>query len=110
MVRTGMAWAFVKYSQSYIADEQVARSMRTGVWQGEAQPAWLFREARWAGAEQVAPSGCAIKGNITSRGRIYHMPWSSWYSRVKIEEAQGERWFCTESEAVTAGWRPVTTH
>jgi hypothetical protein len=71
----------------------------------EAQPAWEFRETRWAGAEQEAPEGCAIKGNITGNGQIYHMPWSTWYGKVKVEPAKGERWFCTEDEAQTAGWR-----
>jgi hypothetical protein len=50
--------------------------------------------------------GCAIKGNI-SRGneRIYHMPFQQFYSRTKIDEGKGERWFCTEQEALDAGWR-----
>jgi hypothetical protein len=56
-------------------------------------------------AEQQAPDGCAIKGNITENGHIYHMPWSPWYGRVKVDPAQGERWFCSEAEAKSAGWR-----
>ena len=49
---------------------------------------------------------CLIKGNINNRGeRIYHVPGSSWYARVKINRP-GERWFCTEEEAIAAGWRP----
>jgi endonuclease YncB( thermonuclease family) len=110
MVRTGMAWAFVKYSKSYVTEEAEARSQQAGIWQGEAQPAWAYRETRWAGAEQVAPSGCAIKGNITSNGRIYHMPWSTWYAKVKIDLDRGERWFCSEDEAAGAGWRPAQTN
>jgi hypothetical protein len=35
------------------------------------------------------------------------MPWSPWYDRVKIDEAKGKRWFCTEAEALSAGWRPA---
>ena len=52
----------------------------------------------------------AIKGNITSNGHIYHMPWSAWYDRVKIDEKRGERWFCSEAEATAAGWRPAAAH
>ena len=48
-----------------------------------------------------------IKGNITDNGRIYHMPWSPWYGKVRIDPARGERWFCNENEAMAAGWRPV---
>ena len=48
----------------------------------------------------------AWPGNITSRGRrIYHMPWGRWYRRTKIETARGERWFCSEAEAIRAGWQ-----
>lgn len=110
MVRQGYAWAFVKYSQTYVREESEAREAGVGIWQGKAEPAWLYREKRWAGAETAAPNGCAIKGNISSHGRIYYMPWSPGYAMVKIEEGKGERWFCSEAEAAGAGWRPVLTH
>lgn len=113
MVQAGFAWAFVKYSTSYVAVEAAAKAAGTGIWQGEAEPAWVYREKRWkaAGAEiQTAPDGCVIKGNITGNGQIYHMPWSAWYGRVKVESARGERWFCSEAEAQKAGWRPALSH
>lgn len=51
-------------------------------------------------------SACLIKGNISSSGdKIYHMPRCASYNRTEIKEEDGERWFCTEEEAVTAGWR-----
>ena len=110
MVKSGHAWAFVKYSRRYEAIEAEARSAKVGIWQGDAQPAWLYREQRWQVAETTAPEGCAIKGNITANGRIYHTPWSAWYGKVKVEPAKGERWFCSEKEAAEAGFRPVAGH
>lgn len=110
MVRTGYAWAFVKYSDSYVQEEAAARARSVGIWQAKAEPAWEYRAKRWQGAEQTAPEGCAIKGNISANGRIYHMPWSAWYERVRIDEGDGERWFCSEAEALAAGWRPVMVH
>lgn len=110
MVRNGFAWAFVKYSQSYIEVEAEARALKIGIWQGEAEPAWEFRDKRWHVAEQSAPEGCAIKGNVTAGGRIYHMPWSPWYGKVRVEERKGERWFCSEAEAKAAGWRPAVVN
>lgn len=107
MVREGFAWAFVKYSKTYVREEEEARADRAGIWSGEAEPAWIFREKRWAGAEYAAPHGCAIKGNVTGHGHLYYMPWSPRYSSVKIEEEKGERWFCSETEAISAGWRPA---
>ena len=49
---------------------------------------------------------CRIKGNISRDGeRIYHVPGQKWYSRTRIDEYEGERWFCDEKEARAAGWR-----
>lgn len=108
MVREGLAWAFVRYSRSYVREEARARAAHAGIWQGEAEPAWVFRAKRWAGAEDAAPQGCAIKGNVSTNGHIYHLPWSPWYGTVRIDERRGERWFCSESEALAAGWRPAS--
>jgi len=110
MVRQGYAWAFVKYSATYVKEEEAAKAEGVGIWQGEAIPAWDYRAQRWAGAETRAPQGCAIKGNVTKNGKIYHMPWSPWYAQIRIEPDKGKRWFCTETEAIAAGWRPVQTH
>ena len=52
-------------------------------------------------------SGCLIKGNVSDRGRIYHLPGSDAYDKVRIDPGKGERWFCTEDEARAAGWRPA---
>ena len=110
MVRQGWAWAFVKYSTSYVKEEAAAKAEGLGIWQGPSQPAWEFRAGRWATAEPQAPQGCAIKGNVTRTGRIYHMPWSPWYAQIRMEGDKGKRWFCTEAEALAAGWRPVLAH
>jgi endonuclease YncB( thermonuclease family) len=111
MVRNGMAWAFVKYSQRYVELETEAREAKRGVWQGEAKPAWIWRAERWQVAQtekrETGSPQCLIKGNITRVGNIYHMPWERWYDKTRIETDKGERWFCTESDAVAAGWRPA---
>lgn len=46
-----------------------------------------------------------IKGNITKRGKIYHVPGQASYNRTGINPRRGERWFKTEREAQKAGWR-----
>ncbi|MDX2259934.1 MAG: thermonuclease family protein [Hyphomicrobiaceae bacterium] len=107
LVRAGLAWAFVKYSDRYVREEAEARRRRLGIWESpEApQPAWEYRSLRWTLAATGAPEGCAIKGNISEGGHIYHTPWSPWYDKVSIDIARGERWFCDEAEAIKAGWR-----
>jgi endonuclease YncB( thermonuclease family) len=110
MVRQGHAWAFVKYSQTYVKEEAAARAEGLGIWQSPSEPAWDYRAKRWSAAEQKAPEGCAIKGNVTKNGKIYHMPWSPWYAQIRIDAEKGKRWFCSEAEAIAAGWRPVQVH
>jgi micrococcal nuclease len=49
---------------------------------------------------------CAIKGNISSSGeKIFHAPGQRDYDKTIIDESKGERFFCTEDEAKSAGWR-----
>lgn len=105
LVDKGMAWAFVRYSDAYVQEEMGARLRSLGIWSGNYATPWEFRDTRWQRAAQAAPQGCPIKGNISKNGRIYHTPWSPWYSRTRIDTSKGERWFCSESEAVAAGWR-----
>ncbi|MBZ0271362.1 thermonuclease family protein [bacterium] len=86
----------------------------------------LEREAReagrglWAGGEGDTPAPgvsapppaaptdrpCKIKGNISASGdKIFHVPGQQNYDKTQINEASGERWFCSEEEAIQAGWR-----
>ena len=59
-------------------------------------------------APPVVP--CHIKGNVSmnSGERIYHMPGQHDYDSTVIDPRSGERWFCSEAEARTAGWRRAT--
>jgi len=57
-------------------------------------------------AAPAAPSSCNIKGNIAADGeKIYHLPGDRYYDRTEISPEKGERYFCTEADAVAAGWR-----
>ena len=105
MVRQGWAVAFRKYSDDYLEQEVDAFKAGRGIWRGQFQRPYLMRAERWRAAQQTAPNGCPIKGNISDRGRIYHAPWSQYYSRTRINTAKGERWFCSEADAIRAGWR-----
>ncbi|MEA5574308.1 cold shock domain-containing protein [Calothrix sp. UHCC 0171] len=50
---------------------------------------------------------CIIKGNISIKtgNKLYHLPGMEDYESTVIDLAQGEMWFCTESEAIANGWR-----
>ncbi|MCD2183663.1 thermonuclease family protein [Rhizobium sp. GN54] len=107
MVETGMAWAFRKYSVDYANLEETAKQQGIGIWQAPTEAAWDFRAHKWDASLTDVPDGkCPIKGNINRKNeRIYHVPWSRDYGKTKINVSNGERWFCSEEEALSAGWR-----
>ena len=106
MVLNGHALAYRQYSKRYIEAEKTAKIKQAGMWQGKFVEPWKWRKGeRLSQKKQRNTNKCLIKGNIGNNGKIYHTPDSQWYSRTKINEAKGERWFCTEAEAIAAGWR-----
>lgn len=123
-----------RYQDSYRAAEARARSAGSGLWGSgcDTQPVSSQERStvdRSSGessgdkrsggssatkdaparvvAEPPASSGsCDIKGNISSKGeKIYHVPGGRSYNATKISQSKGERWFCSTSEAESAGWR-----
>ena len=115
LVSEGLAWAFARYSRDYVATEEQARAARLGVWRGAAEAPWEYRAEVKAARDRIQEAkaeaeagGCRIKGNISAGGeRIYHLPGSAAYPKVRISAAKGEKWFCDETAALAAGWRAV---
>jgi endonuclease YncB( thermonuclease family) len=118
LVQQGHALAYRQYSTDYVGQENDARRSKRGVWAGRFTPPWDWRKGSRGGSpsEATAPVAsskatassrdCKIKGNINAKGdRIFHAPGTRDYQRTQVDERAGERWFCSEGEAVTAGWR-----
>jgi endonuclease YncB( thermonuclease family) len=108
MVQRGAAFAEAGLFSTYGQAEQAARRKKAGIWQGNAERPAAWRAARWAHAKDRAPDGCPIKGKVSRRGKFYVLPWSPAYRRARVRSHRGERWFCSEKEAIAAGWRPAT--
>ena len=55
----------------------------------------------------ITKPGCTIKGNISidTKNKVYHLPGMEDYESTVIDPKKGEKWFCSESEAITNGWR-----
>jgi len=107
LVAQGWALAYRRYSTEYVSQEEAARAAGLNIWRGEFVAPWEWRRGkRFASEPHPPPMDCPIKGNISSKGeRIYHVPGGRWYDRTRIDSSKGERWFCTEEEALAAGWR-----
>jgi micrococcal nuclease len=99
----------VRYTERFRAAEAAARAAGKGLW-GVLCEVYQSPSSQEGGAIAPAATGanaCTIKGNIAQRTeeRIYHVPGCSYYTQTVINEAEGERWFCSEAEAEASGWR-----
>ncbi|GAA1792036.1 thermonuclease family protein [Nostocoides veronense] len=106
----------------FLAAERSAKKSKLGIWSVACNPAPKPTVAaplvNPPAPTKPAPSTprpttpqpksntCNIKGNIARDGeKIYHVPGQRYYDDAEIDPSKGERWFCSESEAVAAGWR-----
>jgi endonuclease YncB( thermonuclease family) len=105
LVRQGYVFAEGGLLARYAGEEREARAAKAGLWAGEVERPAEYRAKLWEEAKRRAPDGCPIKGQITSSARIYVLPWSPDYERARVQAARGERWFCSEQEAVAAGFK-----
>lgn len=109
----------IKYQEKFRQSETQARAYQKGLWAScgseesaleqlnqdiEAADQDLMEKVQGA-QDEILEEGCVIKGNISDSGKLYHLPECPSYSTVKISEDKGEEWFCSEEEAVSAGWQ-----
>lgn len=70
-----------------------------------AQKAHGDKKGLWA---KCAPDkkGCQVKGNYDDHGhRWYHLPHFRHYEATRVNLENGDQWFCTEEEAIKAGFK-----
>lgn len=127
MVRRGLALPSGDAPYEYAEARDLAQKLRFGMWAGEFEEPAAWRAANPQAAPQLARAetasprpaprvraaaapaerrytsamGCAIKGNHSRYGDyIYHLPGQLYYNTTRPE-----RLFCTEREAMAAGFR-----
>jgi endonuclease YncB( thermonuclease family) len=125
LVRRGLALADANAPEEYAAATGIAQDLRYGLWAAEFEQPAAWRAANpksvlpLARAQSGDPAqrsartrpaaerryvntwGCAIKGNHSQYGGlIYHLPGQRYYNQTRPEAL-----FCTEREAMAAGFR-----
>lgn len=105
LVSKGHVFAQQGMFSSYGRVEQDARNAKRGIWKGVAERPEEFRQRHWDSASSKAPNGCPIKGQVSRNDRTYVAPWQTGYNRARVRTDKGERWFCSEHEAVAAGFK-----
>ena len=104
LVQGGHAFADGFFWAAYSDAERAARDAKAGLWGGEPERPDDWRARIYAEAAATAPGGCLIKGRIQRSRKTYVMPDESDYAKLVVRETRGERWFCSEDEAKTAGF------
>lgn len=124
MVKEGFAQEYTynlpyKYQSSFKSAQEEAKRLKLGLWGAQCTTTVAPTKAQEQ-TTQTSPiyaspvvttiqentGSCNIKGNINSDDeKIYHTTDCAYYTRTKIDTSKGERWFCSESEALSAGWR-----
>ena len=109
LVRQGYAVAMAippnnRYRDLLSSAQYEAKKKKRGLWvECDYKVGDSLRE------QDSAPTNlkCIIKGNISEKGygRTYLIPGCDNYNTVKIDTRKGEQYFCTEDEAVKAGFR-----
>ena len=80
----------LKHTETLVTAADQAHKQKKGLWQ------------------ECAPDpeiGCLVKGNLDRLDqRRYHLPHFRHYPQVVINYQTGDRWFCSEEEAIKAGF------
>lgn len=110
LIKQGFAYSSsyspdIKYQDLFVKTQREAREMKRGLWDTCPVVAPIGIQVTVPPENNLGDS-CLIKGNINASGEnIYHLPGCGSYEKTKIDEARGEKWFCSESESQSAGWR-----
>lgn len=103
MIKEGYAFTYVQFPFQYMPKfkqyQSEAKSSNKGLWDANTCPqkTTVLNEKK---------ENCVIKGNINSSGdKIFHIPNGAYYDKTTIDQSAGEKWFCSEADAIDAGWR-----
>lgn len=81
-----------EYSDTIKDAQSIAKENKLGIWSDTCR-----------GTISANPD-CIIKGNTRGSDRIYHLPECKNYDQTIVDTAFGDHWFCTETEAIQAGF------
>lgn len=80
----------VTYKDGLIKAEEEARLAKRGLW----------------GVCGKINNQCLVKGNLDRNDkRYYHLPGFKYYNQTQVNLDHGDKWFCSEEEAIKAGFK-----
>jgi endonuclease YncB( thermonuclease family) len=105
LLKDGHIFSSSGYFGAYASLEAEAKRGKVGLWAGDAERPADYRSRLWEAAAKVAPEGCPIKGRVSSGSKTFVMPWDSNYASATVRPTRGDRWFCNEKDAMSAGFK-----
>lgn len=107
MLQKGYAVTVPGSSPSYKGAEAAAKTATLGLWRSEFVLPWEWRQGvRLPGGPPDEVAVCEVKGTINHREeRVFYLPSDKGYDEITIDPAKGERMFCSDDEALLAGWK-----
>jgi len=97
-----------KYQTEFKSAQKQAEADKAGLWSPDTCNGNTTSSAKTSAPANTsgATGSCDIKGNIGStKEKIYHVVGCGSYDKTVIDESKGEKYFCSEKEALDAGWR-----
>lgn len=108
MIKDGYAYEYTydlpyKYQAEFKNAQKQAEANKAGLWSPNA---CNIDATKSVPTNTSNANSCAIKGNISSsKEKVFHTIGCGSYNKTVIDESKGEKWFCSEKEAIDAGWR-----
>ena len=82
-----------------------AKDAKLGLWRGDFILPATWRQGERLPGETTDSTFCVVKGVITEDDqKIFYVPSDEIYNEVTINPDKGEKMFCSDDEAILAGW------
>jgi endonuclease YncB( thermonuclease family) len=105
MLGQGYAVAVTDALPNYRSAEAAAKDAKLGLWRGDFIAPKDWRKGARMPGETTDTTFCVVKGVITEgEQRIFYIPSDDTYNDYKVDPKKGERMFCSDDEAILAGW------
>lgn len=105
LLSQGYALALNVAFPTYKSAEMAAQEAKLGLWRGDFVRPDEWRSGTRLPGETTDTTFCVVKAAVTEeQQKIFFVPSDEDYAAVTIDPERGERIFCSDDEAILAGW------
>lgn len=105
LLSQGYALALSEAFPTYKGAEMAAQEAKLGLWRGDFVRPEDWRSGARLPGETTDTTFCVVKAKVTEeQQKIFYIPSDENYAAITIDPERGERIFCSDDEAILAGW------